>query len=116
MPFCVGAGALVHRSNKPVSPSRHGFNKSWILRGITQHLSQPHDGRVQTVVEIYKSVARPQCIAQLFPAYDLAGMLQQNCQDVTRLLLQLDLQPLSSQLMGAQIKLEKTKSYYPRSC
>jgi hypothetical protein len=61
------------------------------------------------MVEINEGVALPQPVAKFFAANDLAGMLQQHSQDLARLVLQLDLDALFSQLGRAQVQLKNAK-------
>jgi len=67
----------IQATYEAITPLGHGFDKAWLLGGITQGVAQPGDGAVQSVVEVNKCVCRPQVLAQLIPRDHFPGPLQQ---------------------------------------
>src|SRR5215510_778172 len=101
-------------SHEPVAAAGQSLNEPRTFRGIAQRLAQTIDGRVNAVVDVYKGVRRPKLLPKLLPGDDLAGMFQQKCKNLKRLLLELDLHPLLAQLAGLQVSLENTKAQHAR--
>src|SRR5215831_12858890 len=56
-----------------------------------------------------ESVRRPDAASKFVPRNNLPGILEQNLQDLDRLLLQLDLDTVLAQLRALQIELEDTE-------
>src|SRR5712692_7873593 len=73
---------------------------------IAQSVTQPLDCRVQAHVEVHEGIRRPELLLEFFSRDDLTRMLQQQRQDVKRLVLKLDLQAVLAQLARTQIELE----------
>jgi hypothetical protein len=83
---------------KPVAASREGLDKPRRSSRIIQRLAQAIDGVVQTVVEIYKGVRRPKSLPQFLARNYSSGTLQHHGQDLKRLLLKLDSDPVFPKL------------------
>jgi hypothetical protein len=62
------------------------------------------------MVEIHKSVGGPKTLSQFLAGHYVTRMLQQELQDLQRLLLQLNPDPLLAQLPGNVIYLERTEA------
>ena len=60
--------------------------------------------------KINESIARPDLLAQFFPAYDFIGALEKSSEDLERLFLQLDPDTVLPQFSRGAVDLERTKS------
>src|SRR5215475_10889782 len=69
------------------------------------------NGLVQTVVEINKSILRPEFLPQLFTCHDLARVLKQDGENLKRLFLEPNLSALLAQLSRTKIQLKRTEPY-----
>jgi hypothetical protein len=96
--------------DKPVSPLGHGFNKTRSIGDIPKGFPQPFDGVVQAVIEVDKGVGGPKALPQFFAVHHVARMLQQELQDLQRLLLQLHPDAMLPQFSGDRIYLERTEA------
>jgi hypothetical protein len=67
------------------------------------------------VAEIHEGVRGPQPLLKVFPPDDLAGVLEQHCQDLEGLLLKPDLQAALTQFASTQVHLEHSKTEPPAS-
>src|SRR5262249_32560993 len=91
--------------------TRHGLNKSWVVRRITQSFANLVDGGVEAVVEVYEGVGGPERLAHFFAGDDFAWPRQQSRQYLEGLLLQLDLDPVFPQFPRGEIGLEDSEPY-----
>ncbi len=73
-------------------------------------MAQFIDGGVKTVVKIDKGIGRPKLLTQFLPRYYLAGLLQQQHQNLKRLVLELDLPPVLVQFTSSKIDFEAPKT------
>jgi hypothetical protein len=96
----------IHRRNKPVSEARQRFNAARPLGGVTEHLAKPRNRIVQAMVEIDKSVGGPNLRSQLLASDHIAGALEKNGQNLQRLTLQPQSDPVFAQLPCANVQLE----------
>src|ERR1700752_64791 len=103
-------GTGTHGRQEPVSTACDSLYKRWILGGITQGIAQTPDGSIQAMVEIHIGIGRPEAVAQFLPGDDLARTVQQLCEYLKRLLLQLDLGPITAELSSAQIELKNSET------
>jgi hypothetical protein len=84
----------------------NGLDETWHARIIADGLPQLLDSAVQTVVEINKGVLRPQESPELFPGYEFSGAIQQDGQDLQRLILNADAHSRLAQLTSAEVNLK----------
>jgi hypothetical protein len=61
-----------------VSPPSNGFHKAGTLSRVAESLTDFTDRFVEPVIEIYKSVRRPEFFLKFLASYDFAGMLQKH--------------------------------------
>ena len=73
------------RSDKPVSAARHRLDVLRVVRRISQGSAHLINRRVQTMLEVHERSLAPYFLAQLFPAYRFARVLEQNEQYLKRL-------------------------------
>jgi hypothetical protein len=66
------------------------------------------------VVEVNEGVGRPQAMAKIIPGDHFSRLLQQQGEDLQRLLLQLHLQSIPAQLSGAKVNLKRPEAASPR--
>ena len=93
----------LHGNQEPVTPPRQRLNERRLLRGIFQCLAQALDGGIDAAVELDNRSVRPEFSVQLSARDDLAGVLDQQAQNLNRLIGRPDFDPVSAQLTGAQI-------------
>ena len=67
------------------------------------------------MVEVHKSVCRPESGAQLLPRHDLPRALQQHGKDLKRLFLEFHLRAISAQFACPQVCFEDAEVNHPRS-
>lgn len=96
----------VKRHQETVAAAREGFDETGVVGRIAQGLAQLVDGLVQAVIEIDERVGGPEPITQFFASDDLAGIFKQHCQNLYRLLLNLDLDAFFTKFSRAQIQLK----------
>src|SRR5260370_1360182 len=97
------------RSHEPVAATRQGFHKAGTLRGIAQGFAQPVDDGIEAVVDVHEGIRRPQLLPELVPGDDFTCVLQETCQYLKRMLLELDMHPLLAQLPSVKVGLESSK-------
>src|SRR3954449_9736843 len=95
--------------NEPVAQPRYGFHKPGILRRIAQRVPHLADGAVDCVVEIDKGVAVPELLLDLFPSDHFTGTLEQEGQNLERLLPKFDANAALPQFAHAEVQLEDSK-------
>jgi hypothetical protein len=57
----------VYRPDEPVTTAGQGLYKPGVFRGVIQRLTQTLNGLIKALIEIYKSVGRPELIFELLP-------------------------------------------------
>ena len=90
--------------------SRQSFDEPWIFRRIVQCIAQTLHRRIQAVIEIDKSIRRPQFALQFRARNYIPGFSKQGGQDPEGLLLQLNLEAIFAQFAGAEVEFEETKT------
>lgn len=98
-----GRGYFFDRRDKPIPVARQGFDEAGIVRGVAQGFPEPHDGGIQTMVEVDKCVLGPEPFSQLLSCNDFASLFQQDGENATGLLLEPDLTALLAEFTGPQI-------------
>src|SRR3954470_10748003 len=92
------------RRDESVSSFGKRLNVARLLGRIVERCSEPPDGRIDAVIKFdYRSV-RPQPGDQLLARHDLAGALQQHCQDLEGLIRQRKLVIVLAQFAGGQVE------------
>ena len=89
---------LVDGRNEPVAAARDGFDKPRRVGRVPESVTQPLDNDVQTVLKIDEGVFWPEPLSQLLTSDELAGVLEQQCERLKRLLLQVDARARLSKL------------------
>ena len=97
---------LIDGRYEPVATTRTVSTNRGVFGPIAQRVAQPVDHGIQTVVEIDERATRPEPLAQLFTGDDVTGSLQQQREDLERLLLKPDADASLPQLAGLQIQLK----------
>src|SRR6266705_1573007 len=98
------------RRKEPISAPRQRLDKSRVVSGVAQCLSELVYGCVQAVVEIDERILRPDLRAQLFARYHFGRPLKQDGKHLEWLFLQLDALTLFAQLSRAQVHLKNSKA------
>jgi hypothetical protein len=99
-----------HTSYEAVAMAGNGLDESRIVGRIAQHFAQPLDGHVQSVVKVNKGVCWPESGMQFLAGDDLVWVLEKLEQDLKRLVLHLEPDPIFPYFRGARIYLENTKT------
>jgi hypothetical protein len=99
----------LYGSNEAVAASRQCFDKSRGFFGVTQGVPKPLNGTVQTDLVVHKSVARPQSSLELIPHDHLAGMLQEQGEDLERLVVEFDFHAVLAKLAGAEVQVKTSE-------
>ena len=74
-----------NRSDESVAASRYGLNVTRFICGILQSFAQTIHRLVETVIEIHKSVGRPEALFELFAGNSFTWMLKKNGEHLERL-------------------------------
>ena len=89
--------------------------RSRISRVIAEYSSQLIDGGIQAVVEVNKSVIRPEFFAEFLPGYHLSRAFQKKRQNLKGLFLQTNSGAVLSQFPCGEVCLEDPKTDNPGS-
>ena len=100
---------VVDGADKSIPTPRQRLDEARRLGRIAQRVAQPVDHGVQAVVEVDERATRPEPLAQLFTRDQVARSLQQQREDLERLLLKPDADASLPQLAGLQIQLEDSE-------
>jgi hypothetical protein len=96
--------------DEPVTSPWQGFHKARIVGRIAQRLPNFVDRLIQASVEVHEGISRPNRLLQILPRHHLARMPQQHRQDLKRLFLQLDLQPVLAQFASLEVEFESPEA------
>ena len=77
-------------SEEAVAAASNSFDEAGILRGVAEGLTDLVDRLIEPVVEVHERVRGPEFLLKFLATDDLAGMLEQHCQDLEGLLLKSD--------------------------
>ena len=80
-----------HRTYEAIPPARQGFDKTGIVRAVTERFAQFVDGFVESVLEVDEGVGGPEPVLQLFAGDHLAWPFKEYRQHFKRLAVELDL-------------------------
>src|ERR1700742_698001 len=100
----------LHRRNKPVSDPWNCLNESRRLGRISERIPQLLHRLIQPMIEVDKSVWRPQPLAQFFSRPRLARSLKQQGEHLNRLLRNPDSAAIPAKLSAFQIQLKKAEA------
>ncbi len=106
----LGLNWAIHVSDKPVTASRQCLYKPRRISGVTQDIAESQDCVIETHVKVHKSIRRPKLVAKLVPGNDFAGIFQQHNENLKRLLLQPESDPVLVQLARRKVNLEGSKA------
>jgi hypothetical protein len=98
------------RHQPAVSPPTKRFNVARTGRIITECLPQFLEGRADAVLKLDNGIVGPEFFLNLFLGYDLSGILEQQHENLERLVLQPDPAILLAQLPSPEIELKGLKS------
>lgn len=105
----VGFISRIHRGHESVAVSGKGFNVEGIIGIVTERLSQSLHRRIETVVEIYECVRRPEAALEFGTGNNLPWMFEKQSKNLQRLILQPDAAPLLEKFTRAEIQLKEPK-------
>ena len=97
------------RRDKSVPASRQGLDEPRSFRGISQRLTDLVDRGVQVVVDVDEGVW-PQPFLQFFARHYVAGLLEQDGQNLDRLAGKLQLLPILAQLARSKVQFERSET------
>jgi len=106
----LGLNWAIHVSDKPVTASRQCLYKPRRISGVTQDIAESQDCVIETHVKVHKSIRRPKLVAKLVPGNDFARIFQQHNENLKRLLLQPESDPVLVQLARRKVNLEGSKA------
>jgi hypothetical protein len=73
-----------------ITAARQSFDVSGLVRGITECYPKSLDSRIDTVFELDDRIVWPEPLPNLAAQHNLTRMAHQHCQNLKRLLRQLD--------------------------
>ena len=103
------------RSDETVSAARNSLHKTRIASFVADHLADLLDRGVQSVVEFYERLGRPQLFAQLVAGDQFTMALQKSLQEPARLLLNADFTAAPEKLARSCVQFENTEAIDPGS-
>jgi hypothetical protein len=103
-------GDLRQGADETISPARDGFDKPRSVGGVAQDGSKPGNGISNAMVEIHKSIGRPELRPQLLSGDELAGRPQKDCQHLQRTPLDRQTHTRTAQHSSLQIQLEGSEA------
>ena len=92
--------------------ARQRFDVTRFVGGVIQGIPKPANGGIQPSVKINKCAFRPQLHAQLVAGYEFAGALQQQLQNLKRLILKFQADAVLAQLERIEVS-DKTAELGP---
>jgi hypothetical protein len=96
---------LFKLSDEPIPPPRQRLDKARTFGRIPQHFPNLVNRSIQVVIDVDKSVG-PEPLLQLLPRHYLAGLLQQNTENLKRLPPEPLLQSSLAQFAGTKVNFE----------
>jgi hypothetical protein len=88
----------LYRRNEAVATARQRLNESWILGRLVQRLAQFTNGAVQSDIEVDERIRVPKLLSNFLTRDDLARSIEQEAQNLLRLLGEANFDPSFSQL------------------
>ena len=76
------------RVDEPIADTGQGFDELRRAGGVAERLAQSGYGVIQAVIEIDVDAGWPDLLSHLVARDDVTGALEQECQDLERLVLQ----------------------------
>ena len=110
----VGSFDRRYRRNEPIASPRQSLDEPWIFCTVVECVAQLLGRGVETVIEVDKGAGRPQPFAQRVTRDDLPRVLQEHCQQLKWLLLQLQFEAIAAQLARFKINVEGSKMFAHR--
>jgi hypothetical protein len=107
--------ARFDRNEESIAAAWQRLYEAGVFRRIPERFPDLVDSLAETLVKIHEDAVGPDAVAQLFSCDHLTLFLQQHRENLERLLLQLDLQPLPPQFPGTQIDFEYSEPNYVAS-
>jgi hypothetical protein len=105
--------SFVQRGNKAVTTTWHGLNEGGIFGRIAQSSAEFADRDIHCVVEVSKTVFRPDTGLQFLARDQVSRVLQQNLQYFEGLVLEFDAASGLADLSGGEIGFKRPKAYRP---
>jgi hypothetical protein len=99
-----------NRSNEAVAAAGESLYEAGVVGGIAEGVSKSFDGSIQPVVKVDEGVDRPEPSPQFLSMDNFSGSLQQHCQELERLVLELDLAAIPAKFRCGQVGLEYSKT------
>ena len=93
-------------ADEAVATLRQRLDIARCIGFVAERLAQFLDRRVQAVVEINERVGGPEALANLLAGDQLAGLLQQDFENLDRLALQLQPDAILTELSALRVELE----------
>jgi hypothetical protein len=105
-----GDGDLRQGADETISTAWDGFDKPRPVGGVAQDGSKPGNGISNAMVEIHKSIGRPEFRPQLLSGDKLAGRPQKDCQHLQRTTLNRQTDTRTAQHSGFEIQFEGSEA------
>jgi hypothetical protein len=97
-------------ADETISPARDGFDKPRSVGGVAQDGPKPGNGISNAMLEIHKSIGRPELRPQLLSGDELAGRPQKDCQHLQRTPLDRQTHTRTAQHSSLEIQLEGSEA------
>ena len=101
------------RSDETVAAARNSLHKTRIASFVADHLADLLDRGVQSVVEFYERLGRPELFAQLVAGDQFPMPFQKSLQQPARLFLNADFAAAPEKLARSCVQFENTKAIDP---
>ena len=88
---------VLHSGNETVTPPRQGFDVAGLVGRVPQHLAKSVHGGVESMIEIDECAALPKLLLKFIPSDDLTGPPYESRQNLQRLSLKPQTNPVLAQ-------------------
>jgi hypothetical protein len=90
------------------------FDESWIVSGVAEDFPQLVDDRVQAMIKVNERSVWPEVLAQFVARKHFAGALEQENQDLERLIWQAQADASFAKFTGSGVRFKNAEAKAPR--
>ena len=102
--------------NETVAAPRNGLYKTWLVGGVAEDFTQPHDRVVESVVEVDEGVTLPETVAKLVAGDDFSRLLQKDGQNLKGLFGKLEAHAVLAKFGCFEIDLKDAEAHDSDAC
>jgi hypothetical protein len=102
-------GSVSYRGDEAIADTGDGLDVAGRGGRVPEGVAKFLDGLVEAVIEVDKDVGGPEALAEFVAGDDFAGALEEQSQELQRLLRQGEFGPVPAELPGFEIELKEAK-------